>query len=463
MAKNETNLDESLIDGLALAKKRTVHYLMAIKGSEVVGLIIQKKKIKQKQALETKKESKATLLVEGVCAASGSNLTFEVLESPPDIKNSKIKEFVSERTESTIKPDWVVVRQFTEVPSEPGDEDPEETREDDSSDRNSELTAQLTAITPDIKLALANHPSVKGDFLQLIQTFKSQLSADPPGSQLLAAAQTLETIRQRLASLTTTNSEGSTTNGRTREAAASDLMAQMNLLSPQVKNALSLHPHRKEEFVQLIQSFKTQHASVIAGQPVDEANQTLNAIRVLLDALSSSTSDTGDSASADGSSDSEQVESEADDTVSLNADEEYLATQVERDSPFFSLWPEAKRVWRDAMEDVDAQMARLQQKLLDSEDDDVMEIGEFGLNAVTSNHKVPIMAGMLEVDQAGELLAFGTVMKLVQKIIKFRQFLQQDIRVAACDENPFGVPVSIRGTLIPALEQLELSLTEALP
>ena len=110
--------------------------------------------------------------------------------------------------------------------------------------------------------------------------------------------------------------------------------------------------------------------------------------------------------------------------------------------------------WRDASEAADAQIARLQQVLRGSDDSELGEIGEFGINAVTGNFRVPLMAALMGA-QAGNP---QDAAKLAAAIQRFRDHLDSDDRVEACDDNPFGVQVSLRGTLIPALDELAASL-----
>ena len=57
----------------------------------------------------------------------------------------------------------------------------------------------------------------------------------------------------------------------------------------------------------------------------------------------------------------------------------------------------ARNAWQDAMDAVDSQIAALQQVLRGSGDEDLEEIAEYGLNAVTGNHKVPLMAALMDI------------------------------------------------------------------
>lgn len=127
-------------------------------------------------------------------------------------------------------------------------------------------------------------------------------------------------------------------------------------------------------------------------------------------------------------------------------------TPAQRPGP--SSLQEAIQQFRDASEAVDAQIAGLQQALRGSDDEELRDIGEFGLNAVTGNFRVPLMAALMAAQQGGERGAA----ELGKAVAAYRNHIEADEGVEACDENPFGVAVSIRSTLVPALDQLARSL-----
>ena len=115
-------------------------------------------------------------------------------------------------------------------------------------------------------------------------------------------------------------------------------------------------------------------------------------------------------------------------------------------------WPAARVAWQDASDIVDGQISVLQVALRATNDDELHDIAEFGLNAVTANYKVRLMAAMREVD------AGGPRDKLAKLVDAFSQHIASDERVEACDDNHLGVPVSIRMTLGPALANMRAAL-----
>lgn len=112
--------------------------------------------------------------------------------------------------------------------------------------------------------------------------------------------------------------------------------------------------------------------------------------------------------------------------------------------------------WRQSSEAVDGQISALQQAMAVSNDEELVEISEFGLNGITGNFRVPLMAGLASV-QAGNM---ADAARLKRIAAAFRKHLERDKRVAACDDNPLGVAVSIRRTLVPALNAIEASLPD---
>ena len=121
-------------------------------------------------------------------------------------------------------------------------------------------------------------------------------------------------------------------------------------------------------------------------------------------------------------------------------------------------WTAARSAWQDASDTVDGQISALQKMLRESGDEELEEIAEYGLNGITGNHKVPLMAALMEIGAgSAESIAKGRP-KAIPLIQAFRTHIESDERVAACDDNPGGVAVSIRATLVPALAGLEAAL-----
>jgi hypothetical protein len=128
---------------------------------------------------------------------------------------------------------------------------------------------------------------------------------------------------------------------------------------------------------------------------------------------------------------------------------------------FRQQWTAARQSWQDASDALDAQIAQLQQALRKSGDAELVEIAEFGLNGVTGNFKVPLMASIRDIDSAPPEGLKALAQKARGLVAKFAAHIESEERIMACEENPFGVTVSIRSTLKPALAKLEEVLASA--
>ncbi len=125
-------------------------------------------------------------------------------------------------------------------------------------------------------------------------------------------------------------------------------------------------------------------------------------------------------------------------------------------------WRDARAKWQDASEAVDAQIAALQSVLRQSGDDTLEEIAEFGLNAVTGNHRVRLAAALMEVGNGDAATLRKAGPKVLKIVNEFRTYLESSEAVEVCDANPFGTPVSIRATLGGALAQMAAALDASL-
>lgn len=133
-----------------------------------------------------------------------------------------------------------------------------------------------------------------------------------------------------------------------------------------------------------------------------------------------------------------------------------LAVHLPAGSSGSAEFDRALAAWRQALLAVDGQIAGLQRLLRTAPDDELTEIAEFGLNAMTGNFKVKLQSALMEA-QSGNDKARQIAARLAGA---FRDHLNSDARVAACDANPFGVAMSIRQTLVPPLTSLLSALAD---
>lgn len=134
-------------------------------------------------------------------------------------------------------------------------------------------------------------------------------------------------------------------------------------------------------------------------------------------------------------------------------------------------WPAARQAWQDANDSVNDQINALRQKLHESAqegDGDIEglaealnEIADGGLNAITEDHRVKLMASIMSIGAGSpaDIQKFGP--KALSEIAQFRAFLDGSPIIAACDTNPFDVKMSLRATLGAPLGRMEQALLAA--
>jgi hypothetical protein len=128
---------------------------------------------------------------------------------------------------------------------------------------------------------------------------------------------------------------------------------------------------------------------------------------------------------------------------------------------FKKLWKAAATSWQSASDTVDGQMTQLQAALRGSDDPELQEIAETGVNAVTGDLKVPLMAVILDVTRATGPGLKASAEKARGIVTAFQSYLEGEGTVAACDQNPFGLTVTIRKSLGAALAQMDKILAAA--
>ena len=118
----------------------------------------------------------------------------------------------------------------------------------------------------------------------------------------------------------------------------------------------------------------------------------------------------------------------------------------------------ARSLWQDASDAIDKQLSQLQRHLQGSGDEELEEIAQFGFNALTGNFKAPLTAALMDVESASDSALPGASKKAHQIVVDFRKYIDDSEHIAACDDNPFEIKVSIQSTLGGALQKIERAL-----
>ena len=109
-------------------------------------------------------------------------------------------------------------------------------------------------------------------------------------------------------------------------------------------------------------------------------------------------------------------------------------------------------IWRDAKEQVDSGIGRLQDRMREHPLAALGRIADRGLNGITGTRSVGMIAALMEADRNRE--AAGGARKAVAA---FRAFIASDT-AAAIDANPFGIEIGLRRTFGAALDDIERHL-----
>lgn len=127
-------------------------------------------------------------------------------------------------------------------------------------------------------------------------------------------------------------------------------------------------------------------------------------------------------------------------------------------------WQAARQTWQDANDAVNDQINGLRAALLNrarSGEDDadeyaeaLTEIAEKGLNAITEDHRVKLMAAVMALGDGSPAAVQKSGAGALGLIQAFQSFVEGSEKIAVCDGNPFGAAVAIRATLVPALQRI---------
>lgn len=125
-------------------------------------------------------------------------------------------------------------------------------------------------------------------------------------------------------------------------------------------------------------------------------------------------------------------------------------------------WADAKEEWRKASDEADRQITVMQDFLKDTGEDDLVSIGESGLNSITGDYKVLLMAGMQDIDKTSGGAQAEHVKKALDTVKGFRSYIKSSEAFDAIDENSFkeegydfNEKMTLRSTLTKALNFME--------
>ncbi|MDB4484109.1 hypothetical protein N9061_03100 [bacterium] len=130
---------------------------------------------------------------------------------------------------------------------------------------------------------------------------------------------------------------------------------------------------------------------------------------------------------------------------------------------FEKSWQIAKASWREANENVDAQISLLQKAMRNSEFEEISSVADKGFNGISGNFKIPITVGIANLDSETKVSSRVKKAQSLKKLIeKFRQHLREDETIQACDsesEDVFEVKTSFEKTFCQSLDGIENAIS----
>lgn len=147
-------------------------------------------------------------------------------------------------------------------------------------------------------------------------------------------------------------------------------------------------------------------------------------------------------------------------TITLQKQEwldKVLSIKLESDGAapaFRKLWGKAWDGWTDAIDTVDAQIDILARAMRAEDDEGLAAIADTGLPTLFENLRQPLVTAALQLRNAPDDELAARAGDAKRAIAALANLLTSSAKIAACDDVDFGVAVSIRATLGPALQTL---------
>jgi hypothetical protein len=499
-ADTKKHLDE-------VKKGKPRRFVMICKGGKIQSIIVYKKGTVEKYKKQAKEDSKGQFY-HGVVSGKGLDITFclqrsDGFEAPPG-KDLLLKEFLKSEADLKCQPSYAIV---DELPAVPFDED----------DQRDPLIARFIAMEPSIAQAREAY----ADSTPLIdQRYKSIYGMLQEEQTRVNAGPALDEFVQFLDSLSkgdsVTTASAQSPSGTPAppppvdlaKAQAEKLAQVLKKLKPVMDKVVSAEPDRKVE----LHTIFARIAGEIKSNQLDLAKQELIELGTLLkpqDARASAAPAEPAVEQREFTERRQVLESQMleakqklppEKLAKLAAVLNYATQQAQANDygnalkalerlqvaltglmvptdaeqppgieepwellpEFETHWKRAKSVWQTSIDTINEQLENLRSHLLTSSDSDLKSIAEFGLNAITDNHRVPLQKSLLNVDHTLGRERIDAIDKAQDAVFAFIEHIERDERVEACDNNPFGVTVTLRSELNRGLTALRDVLDEAL-
>lgn len=511
-------VDKELAKLLTIAKKKPLNFGLVSKTSNVLQLIVSKKPIKDAELAKAKRELDGNGITKGVVSGGdGPELVFQVTEKSA-VGDVKLRKYVTETAGLMLKTTFQVVETLAEIDDDSPDEDAPGPARPTSGEvpppppplaETKEFVERFKKLQPGLAKVVESNVAIGSVNLGTEAAARAESAKDAAGKKDLPAALKLlgeaEKLVEKGLELLAKSTSG--------EDQAAQFKARLARLHPEVKARLAAGGETADKLKQKI----GLAAAAVNEKNWKEAGELLDEVEALLKAPSTGASPTKSgvesppvppppvprpprpvmapdrklvaalralgpditqavAAFPDRKAEIVNLRSSTDSRIkagefdqaekSLEELRNLLASlggvSFETATDFREQWSAAVEEWETAVATVSEQMAALGTVLAKSDDEDLQTIAEFGLPAVTQNHMVPLRAALLELNATGPNRLKSAGRRVKNLLGAFRSHVESSPMVAACDENPFDVKVTIRQTLAPGFDALERGLAPLL-
>ena len=419
MAKAET-IDEELVLGLKAAKTKRCYFALVAKGSNDGALVISKQKIPPVLITVAKKKCGGSAVIKGAVVYEDGKYVFETPKPPAATLPATLK-LLARRDAGLVIVAICRLSTDPEVLAEAGDGAGPSDAAPQAGDKapRDEIHPAVAAeqFRERLKVLMPRYRAVLAAFPTQNATLEPLLKAVTLAAQKQLFAQgliVLDRFEAALTAATTTKSTSQTQS--TSQNGQAEFDRRFKELTPSLKRALALQTAVNDDLKREVHAAQ----SLAKSGDFKGANLGLNKVEGLIQRAF-----------------------------------ELPPARQPAAGDFATKWKPARAAWQAATEKVDQQMSQLQQALLKTDDPELHEIAELGLNGVTGDFKVSLMAALHELEGTSPEKLPQSAGKIRDMIGKFQSHLASDATVTVCDKNPFGVSVSIRKLLIPALAEVQ--------
>lgn len=450
-------ISEDSIDLLSDARKgKSRKFLMLVKGVDVVALTLFKKGSHTKHLTEAKKVGSGQVYF-GVVTGQGLDLTFSLatadgFEKAP-VKNTTLKEFLSEHADMTCKPEIEIVKACPLV-----------------LDADDPLVARFLELQGRAKQVTEAAPGRAGEFDEMCKKIVVVLDQDDNRG----AVPLLDQLEKALASTSTSETTPQPVTGNDAQTFATRLAALKEKIAAAIKANLPISAQIKQ-LVDASSAAAKSGKFPTALAALDRIESQLTAIadiRKTLEQRMLGARPTLEKAVATGGTIVDELKRKLSEAGAflrsgdlggvLRGMDEFdgLAAKMGSSSPRSPVG-DVLAIWREAKELADGQLNSFVDALRKSGDEYLVKVAEGGVHSFVegpSRVYVTLQATLFEYQSASGEAKSAAAKKAIQAMTDYRKFLKSSQFLEVCDTNELCGPLTIRDTLNSALDRLERQL-----